>query len=142
MERTRRDTDESARLHLELPALPQSVAVARARIAALGEVDGGALDALLIVVSELVTNAVRHAGLSSGQMLTLRAARLHDRVRVEVVDHGEGFDPARVMRIEPTIAGGYGLRIVARLSERWGTEPDSGTVWAEVATPGTRTIRN
>lgn len=142
MERTRRDTDESARLDVELPALPRSVAVARARIAALGAIDGEALDALLIVVSELVTNAVLHAGLSSEQLLTLRVTRLHDRVRVEVIDHGEGFDPARVMRIEPTVAGGYGLRIVARLSERWGTQPDSGTVWAEVAAPRPRTIRN
>ncbi len=133
---TRHDTDESARLDVELRARPQSVADARARIAALGAIDGEAKDALLIVVSELVTNAVVHAGLSSEQLLTMRVARRHDRVRVEVIDHGEGFDPASVMRIEPTIAGGYGLRIVDRLAERWGVRPDSGTVWAEVATQG------
>ena len=142
MTHTRRDTDESARLDVELPARPESVAVARARVAALGAVDGDAMDALLVVVSELVTNAVRHAGLSSEQLLTVRVTRRHDRVRVEVIDRGAGFDPASVMRIEPTIAGGYGLRIVARLSERWGAERDSGTVWAEVATPGRATIRN
>ncbi len=123
-------------LQIALPVRAQSVAVARACVAGLQPVDDGAMEALLIVVSELVTNAVRHAGLTSGQTVTLRAKCLPDRVRVEVIDHGPGFDVGLVGRIDPSADGGFGLRIVARLSECWGALPESGTVWAEVASHG------
>ncbi len=134
MDRIRPDGQTSAHLQLELPARPQSVAKARASLAALAALDDAVRQVLLIVVSELVTNAVRHAGLTSDACVTLRAMELGDRVRVEVVDHGSGFDMARVAEIQPSCDGGFGLRIVAQLAESWGVLPADGTVWAEVAT--------
>ncbi len=103
-------------------------------MAALLTLDDEVREALLIVVSELVTNAVRHAGLTSDQSVTVQATQLADRVRVEVIDHGKGFDRALVAEAQPSGDGGFGLRIVAQLTERWGVQTDSGTVWAEVAT--------
>ncbi len=134
MESKRRGGDTSTCVQLVLPVRAQSVAVARAHVARLASVDAAAMESLLIVVSELVTNAVRHAGLTRGQTVTLRTECLPDRVRIEVVDHGPGFDMRRVEQIKPSADGGFGLRIVAHLSESWGALPDSGTVWAEVAT--------
>ena len=119
---------------LELPARPESVSAARSAVDSLGVEDEDCRQVLLVVVSELVTNAIRHAGLRPEDRLTLCATRSGDRVRVEVVDQGEGFDRARVTAIEPSARGGFGLRIVTELSERWGVIPGEGTVWAEVRT--------
>ena len=82
---------------------------------------------LRLVVSELVTNAVVHAG--GG---TLRVTQTTDAVLVEVDDHSSAracakpADPARV--------GGQGLRIVTAVSRRWGSRATSQgkTVWAEL----------
>jgi anti-sigma regulatory factor (Ser/Thr protein kinase) len=119
---------------LDLPAQPRSAALARAGVAELRVADGAPRDALLIVVSELVTNAVRHAGMNPEALLTVSATLLSDRVRVEVVDHGAGFDRSSVATVRPSVRGGFGLRIVEALSDRWGVGPDEGTVWAEVLT--------
>ena len=93
---------------------------------------------MLIVVSELVTNAVRHAGLTSEQRVTLRTTRLRDRVRVEVVDHGRGFDPAEVTRIEPSARGGYGLLLVAKLQRRRGAHTRGAGRCGRRSPPGPR----
>ncbi len=133
MEAVSPDGEAATSLRLDLPAHPQSVAAARSRVANLDRLDERTREALLIVVSELVTNAVRHAGLTSAQRVTLRATRLDDRVRVEVVDRGPGFDREAVGEAPPSAQGGFGLRLVDQLAERWGVAPDSGTVWAEIA---------
>lgn len=122
-------------LQVQLRACPESVADARAEVSALSTLDAETHDALLIVVSELVTNAVRHAGLPTEARVTLRATRLGNRVRVEVIDGGRGFDREQVARVQPSAAGGFGLRIVDQLSDRWGVVRNRGMVWAEVPTP-------
>jgi anti-sigma regulatory factor (Ser/Thr protein kinase) len=81
-----------------------------------------------ILVSELVTNSVLHAGLSSGQKITVRAERQQDSVRVEVCDEGGRYDKpsATPGRTE----GGRGLHIVESLSEDSGVLHDGVTlVW-------------
>ena len=86
------------------------------------------LDDLRLVVSELVTNSVLHAGLTDRDSITLSVAVRPDRVRVEVVDGGRGFAEAS----ERPASLGWGLPIVDRLADRWGTERTSETkVWAE-----------
>lgn len=130
----RRQDETSPALQVRLRACPESVADARAEVGALPVLDAESREALLIVVSELVTNAVRHAGVPTEAPVTLRATRLGDRVRVEVIDGGRGFDPEQVARVQPSAAGGFGLRIVDQLSDRWGVVRDGGLVWAEVPT--------
>jgi anti-sigma regulatory factor (Ser/Thr protein kinase) len=86
------------------------------------------LDDALLVASELVTNAIRHARSSC----ELRLELLPGTVRLGVRDHGEGVPaPRRPAAYE---VGGRGLPIVAALSAGWGVEPaDPGkVVWAEL----------
>jgi anti-sigma regulatory factor (Ser/Thr protein kinase) len=88
-------------------------------------------------VSEVVTNAVRHAGLRAGDRIRL-VGRLGDRaMRVEVHDPGRGFEP-RPPRPDPARASGWGLFLVAELADRWGVERGNpGTsVWFEVDRAG------
>lgn len=80
-----------------------------------------------LLTSELVANAVRHAG-SEGRIV-FHARLSDDHVRVEVADHGPGFDPE--VRHE---TAGYGLRMVDKLASRWGVERTARgcRVWFEV----------
>jgi anti-sigma regulatory factor (Ser/Thr protein kinase) len=86
----------------------------------------GEVETLRLLVSEVVTNAIRHGGAS--EPLELQA-RWNSEVRVQVCDHGEGFTPApRVGALDEP--GGFGLYLVGRLADRWGVETDDGTtVW-------------
>lgn len=113
-------------LTLELPATKAAVGVARA---ALGDGDGGPIaERLVLLTSELVTNAVRHGG----QDIVLRATFEAPAIRVEVHDGGAGFDAAAALARPATAAGGFGLKIVDRLADRWGAERRVGLVWFEL----------
>jgi anti-sigma regulatory factor (Ser/Thr protein kinase) len=123
------------RLELQLPPSPESVAEARARVlAALApQVGDGQLQTVCLLVSEIVTNAVRHGGV--GAPVEVRAM-WDGGIRVEVVDHGRGFTPG-ARSAAPEEPGGYGLFLVGRLADRWGVETDHFTcVWFELAESG------
>jgi PAS domain S-box-containing protein len=83
-----------------------------------------------LLVSELVTNAVRHAR-GPVELRMVRGASL----LVEVTDPVP--DPPRERTASPDDEGGRGLPLVARLSRRWGTrrEPAGKTVWFELGIP-------
>jgi anti-sigma regulatory factor (Ser/Thr protein kinase) len=94
--------------------------------------DADLTDSLRLIVSEVVTNGVMH-GLSGDDgcvELVLEVER--DRLRLEVVDDGAGFEP------DPTPGpvdepGGWGLFVVDRLADRWGVDAAGGTrVWLEM----------
>jgi two-component sensor histidine kinase len=81
-----------------------------------------------LLVTEIVTNAVRHAELGSGDRITFFASLAPDHVRVEIHDPGSGFDPAAGQE-----GRGFGLRLVDKLSNRWGVDCRKGCrVWFEV----------
>jgi anti-sigma regulatory factor (Ser/Thr protein kinase) len=86
---------------------------------------------LLLLVSELVTNAVRHAEVGPDRSLRVEGVRLGPRVTIEVTDPGSGFDMVLPARSEP---GGWGLVLVDRLAERWGVNrtPAGTRVWFEM----------
>jgi anti-sigma regulatory factor (Ser/Thr protein kinase) len=117
-----------------LGAGPQAPGEARRSLHALaGAISPRRLEDVRLVVSELVTNSVVHAGLTRGDPITVSVHVFPYRVRVEVVDYGTGFphgppDPDH---------HGWGLPIVERLADRWGTECLTQTkVWAEFSLPG------
>ena len=115
-------------LEVHLAPDPASVAEARARVlAALApEVGDGQLETVRLLVSEVVTNAVRHGG--SRAPVEIHAS-WNSEIRIEVVDHGRGFIPAPRDRA-PDEPGGFGLLLVGRLADRWGVERDDATrVW-------------
>jgi anti-sigma regulatory factor (Ser/Thr protein kinase) len=81
-----------------------------------------------LLVSELVTNAVRHAGLAADDRIRLLVELRQRVLRVEVHDPGSGFE-LRAPAPDPARASGWGLYLVAELSDRWGMDG---------LTPGTR----
>ena len=119
---------------IDLPRALESAATARQ---AVGELAGSLPEEVLgdvrLLVSELVTNALRHAGLSDDERIALAVGVTETAVRVEVTDHGRGFDPA-IVPTDPEAAEGWGLYLVATLSDRWGAESDDQVtrVWFEL----------
>jgi anti-sigma regulatory factor (Ser/Thr protein kinase) len=86
--------------------------------------------ALRLLVSELVTNSIRHVS-GSDRPIELAVQIGARAIRVEVRDGGSGFEPGKP---EPRGAdGGFGLFLVERMASRWGVETDDGTrVWFEL----------
>jgi len=115
---------------LDLTLAPEagSVAEARAKVcdAVTPEFADRDVETLRLLVSEVVTNAVRHGSASQPVELHLT---WNAEVRVQVCDHGDGFTPApRIGALDDP--GGFGLYLVGRLADRWGVETDDGTtVW-------------
>lgn len=91
-----------------------------------GEI-GPRFDDLALVVSELVSNSVRHSG---HETVSVSIKKIANLVRLEVRDSGPGFDPDHID------SGGMGLRIVSRIADAWGIDNDGAcTVWVEIALP-------
>jgi len=82
-----------------------------------------------LLVSELTSNVVRHAGTP----FTLCADVTAFNVRVEVADGT--VDPPVVLTPQPSEQGGRGMLLVSRLAENWGTEPipDGKLVWFQLS---------
>jgi anti-sigma regulatory factor (Ser/Thr protein kinase) len=91
--------------------------------------DPDQLETATLLTSELATNAVLH-----GQgKITLRADLDHDRLLVEVIDEGEGEGLEHILRdrgIENL--EGWGLKLVDRQANRWGTHKGTTHVWFEL----------
>ena len=99
-----------------------------------GRVARRVLDDVLLVVSELVTNSVDHAGGGPDDVIRVRAQAVNARLHLEVEDGGRSGDVA-CRPADSERAGGFGLNAVEQLSVRWGVNRDVGTrVWAEFAT--------
>jgi anti-sigma regulatory factor (Ser/Thr protein kinase) len=124
-------TATSGRQSFTLAPLPQAVAEARERVMALAEpfVDNGRMPDLRLVISEVITNAVRHGG--EGELLVAVTPK-QEFLCVQVTDTGDGFAP-RPRAYAPDEDGGFGLFLIERLTRRWGlTREDSNTrVWFE-----------
>jgi anti-sigma regulatory factor (Ser/Thr protein kinase) len=121
------------RLERQLPVSPEAASEARQ---ALKDFDDAAFDGRLrdvrLLVSELVTNAVRHADLDAGDTIVLVIDLGADSLRVEVHDPGGGFVP-RAPAPDPARPSGWGLYLVAELADRWGVDSDDQTlVWFEL----------
>lgn len=119
---------------LQLPADLASVSRARAfLLETFGSWGLGRLtDDGMLVVSELVTNAIRHAGTAC----TLELAADDSAVRIAVADEGSGSpDP---QPFSDTQSHGRGLRIIGALSAAWGVDalPVGKIVWADLSRVG------
>jgi two-component sensor histidine kinase len=120
-------------IEAELSSVAPARRWAREKFEAAG-VEPQVRDLLVLLVSEVVTNAVEHAA----PPLLLRIDVTADGTRVEVKDRARKLPILRDP--EPTESGGRGIRFVNDLATRWGTEPPLGpdglkTVWFEVAHP-------
>jgi signal transduction histidine kinase len=89
-------------------------------------------DDVMLLISELVTNAVRHARCDTVATVIIRLAASSDCIRIEVSDRGAGFAPAAIRRPAPSDPGGHGLFLVDAIASRWGTaDADRHCVWLE-----------
>jgi anti-sigma regulatory factor (Ser/Thr protein kinase) len=115
---------------VELDSTPAAPARARSALDQLASsVSKDRLRDVRLLVSELVTNAVRHA---EGEAVRLVVALTSGTLRVEVHDPGNGFE-VRDAPTDPLRASGWGLVLVAELSDRWGVDHDPRTrVWFEM----------
>jgi anti-sigma regulatory factor (Ser/Thr protein kinase) len=110
-----------------LPSTAESAAHARrhVRYAVGHRTDGEKLRDIELVVTELVTNAVRHG---PGGLITLRVVVGADgSVSGEVVDQGDGV--VAIREREANEPGGLGLPLVDYLTSNWGVYPGSTHVW-------------
>ena len=89
-------------------------------------------DNLRLLISEVVTNAVRHGPNGSDAGIRVLLDVSPERVRVDVLDAGEGF-AHRARAGAADLPGGWGLFLVEQLSSRWGIEVEPTThVWFEI----------
>jgi anti-sigma regulatory factor (Ser/Thr protein kinase) len=88
-----------------------------------------------LVLSEVVTNSVRHAELNDSQPIGVEVALSPDLLRIEITDEGPGFQPVPVASKPDHAPGGWGLWLVDRLTDRWGVDFSHSTrVWCEFDT--------
>lgn len=118
------------RIDVRLPAGPRAAALARRAIDELSAMLPPALmEDLRLLVSELVTNSVRHAGTADDIRLWVRVGATS--IRVEVRDTGSGFEVPTAP--DPSAESGWGLYLVDEIAKSWGAEagPPS-SVWFEL----------
>jgi anti-sigma regulatory factor (Ser/Thr protein kinase) len=94
------------------------------------DIDPPLMETLRLLVTELVSNSVRHA---HSETVVLKIAVGRSAVLTEVTDEGPGFDPAQTEK-PGTNESGWGLFLVERLAHRWGVaeEDDATRVWFEL----------
>jgi anti-sigma regulatory factor (Ser/Thr protein kinase) len=133
--RSEQDGDPSVLL-LDLERTTEAPSLARAAITGFCENLESArpvLSTLVLLVSEVVTNAVVHPNLNESAEIRFCARVADHGIRVEVTDRGKGFRPRP--RDPSRVRGGYGLYLLSEVASRWGVDRRSGTtVWFEVAT--------
>ena len=119
---------------IELDGDPDAPARGRHAVTAVLDEWGcepGNREDLLLVVSELVTNAVVHGA----EPIRVTMVRAPERVRVEVTDGAAASSPHGNPRPPTDAETGRGLSVVTRLAVAWGWRASPGrgkTVWAEL----------
>ncbi len=114
--------------NVQAPALARS-AIAE-RCADLG-LDGSLAQSLILLVSEVVSNAVRHSSGDPLAPVSMIATFGERAIRVSVTDAGAGFTP--LQRDPARTHDGYGLYLLEKVAERWGVESRGNTtVWFEL----------
>ncbi len=120
-------------MSFELAGGPYAVTAARLALSDLdSQLEASIAFDVRLLVSELVTNSVKHAGVSEDDSIMLEVDIREDSVvHVEVRDHGPGFE--RPSASPPDDADeGWGLFLVEQLADKWDVEPDRRAVWFEI----------
>jgi anti-sigma regulatory factor (Ser/Thr protein kinase) len=110
---------------------PEAAAKARHALSKLrADIDPPLMETLRLLVTELVSNSVRHA---RADTVVLKVLVGRTVVLTEVTDEGPGFDPEQTGQ-PGTDDSGWGLFLVERLAHRWGVaqKDDATKVWFEL----------
>jgi anti-sigma regulatory factor (Ser/Thr protein kinase) len=123
-------SESPTRLHRSFRAGLAAPAQARRAVSSL-PLNEPVRDRLALLVAELVTNSLRHAGLAAGDPIELHVAGDNGHVRISVHDDGPGFSPSSRAA---GANGGFGLAIVTSVAREWGVDRDADgcTVWCAV----------
>ncbi len=142
-------------VRLEIPARPEYLAIARQVVAAAAGLEptfrDERIDDLRIAVSEATTNAIEaHADLNSDERFLISCNLADDRIEVQILDHGAGFDPDRVESAPDAEAPdrllwetGLGIPLMRVLADEAEIQPRQGgtAVRLVVYTPARRAER-
>jgi anti-sigma regulatory factor (Ser/Thr protein kinase) len=130
-------TEESglpAPLVLELQRNVEAPGIARAAVSELSHalcLSAATFQTLVLLVSEVVSNAVLHSKGPQNAPITLTASVTTNAVRIDVTDAGGGFVPKQ--RDPASVHHGYGLYLVDKAASRWGVDSTGPTsVWFEL----------
>lgn len=127
------EDDEPMERRVSFPSVTEAPSRAREVIGhELASMSAKVREDATLLVSELITNAVRHASTSDRPEVELRIRSEPGRVRVVVADPGAGFVPSPR---RPTLSdgSGWGLYLVDRIADRWGVLTEEQTeVWFEI----------
>ena len=117
--------------HFVLPRTLQAAGQGRRLLAvALDRVSPDLLSNIMLVLTELVTNSVRHGSSPPDAGVEVEVRVDQRSLFLTVCDPGPGLDPAIIP--EPRDEGGWGLVLVDKLATRWGvTTNDHTCVWTE-----------
>lgn len=120
-------------LTLSLSPGPEAIPAARQALDGLADlIERPVWEDLRLLVSELVTNGVRHG--SERGPVTVSVVAGDGIVRVEVWDYGRGFSPPEAPMPREDGSGGWGLQLVDRVAATWGVKVGDRTcVWFELA---------
>jgi anti-sigma regulatory factor (Ser/Thr protein kinase) len=120
-------------LDLNLPPGREAPARARRSLEGLaGTLHPDVLDTLRLLVTELVTNSVRHGDLQPSDRIRVSLAEHQDRIRAQVTNPGGSRTPA-LLEPDHERPSGWGLYLVDQVADRWGVESNQATtVWFEL----------
>jgi serine/threonine-protein kinase RsbW len=129
------DVPEQRRQTRTLEALPTAVSEARRWVAAVagGLLEGDQPEKLRLVVSEIVTNALRHG--APGRHIDVAVTPKPEFLCVQVTDDGPGLVPRpAALGVGEDDEGGFGLYFVEQLTRRWGVTRENRRtrVWFEL----------
>lgn len=120
------------RVDVRIPAKPGLVPSLRHALGAL-DLPPRLLDDARLLLSELLGNSIRHAGLGPDDQVRVRAEWSGTKLRVDVWDRAQvpaAGQPAGAIRPDPGSESGWGLYLVDSMAARWGSVP--GRYWFEL----------
>jgi len=132
------DEDRVMRLSLWFTGVQRAPTSARASLSTLEPFLGDRLLAgLRLLITELMTNCIRHAGVDEQSAMGLNIHLSQEKLRGVVSDAGPGFERPDVVAPHADKPGGFGLVILDSISDRWGLARDElFRVWFEVDVQG------
>lgn len=126
---------DALELRLWFAGVDRAPSSARAALSVLEPyVDKDQLQTLRLVITELITNSIRHSGMNGQGVVALDIRMREGVLRCTISDPGPGFEKPEIVKPHDNRPGGFGLVILASVADRWGVSHDDlFRVWFELA---------